>query len=79
MAVTADQITPWSDNELAHAPAAASTTFYDGTVCFITEAGYADDDTASGQNLFGGTKSGAETTAKIADAYAGATPKDAAT
>lgn len=54
MAVTADQITPWSDNELAHAPASAATTFYDGTVCFITEAGLADITTATGQNLFGG-------------------------
>lgn len=54
MAVTEDQITPWSDDELAHAPASASTTFYDGTVCFITEAGLADITTASGQNLFGG-------------------------
>lgn len=54
MAVTANQIVKRADGSRRTYPVAASTTIYEGTLVFITAAGYADDDTATGVNGFAG-------------------------
>lgn len=54
MAVTANQITKRADGDRRSYPVAASTTIYEGTLVYITAAGYADDDTATGVNGFAG-------------------------
>jgi hypothetical protein len=54
MAVTTNQLIERSDGVLESAPIAASTTLYQGTLAFITAAGYLDDDTATGTNGFFG-------------------------
>jgi hypothetical protein len=52
MAVTANQIIKMQDDGIRAYPVAASTRIYEGTLVFITAAGYADDDTATGVNGF---------------------------
>lgn len=52
MAVTANQIVKRQDGCLRAYPVAASTKIYQGTLVFLTAAGYADDDTATGVNGF---------------------------
>lgn len=54
MAVTANQLIYRADDCKAGIPVAASTTLYQGTMCFLSATGYLDDDTASGVNLFAG-------------------------
>ena len=54
MAVTANQIIKKQDGTIRAYPVAASTTIYQGTLVFLTAAGYADDDTATGVNGFVG-------------------------
>lgn len=54
MAVTANQIIKRQDDCVFAFPVAASTRIYEGTLVFITAAGYADDDTATGVNGFAG-------------------------
>jgi hypothetical protein len=53
-AVTANQITKRRAPDRANYPVAASTRLYEGTLAFVTAAGYLDDDTASGANGFAG-------------------------
>jgi hypothetical protein len=53
MAVTANQLITRQDGLRKGYPVAASTTLYEGTLVFLA-SGYADDDTASGANAFGG-------------------------
>lgn len=52
MAVTANQIVKRQDGSIRSYPVAASTTIYQGTLVFLTAAGFADDDTATGVNGF---------------------------
>ena len=52
MAVTANQIVKKQDGSIRAYPVAASTKIYQGTLVFLTAAGYADDDTATGVNGF---------------------------
>lgn len=52
MAVTANQIIKKQDGSIRAYPVAASTKIYQGTLVFLTAAGYADDDTATGVNGF---------------------------
>ena len=54
MAVTANQLTKRQEGCRVHHPIAASTTIYEGTLAFITPAGYLDDDTGTAANRFGG-------------------------
>lgn len=54
MAVTANQLISRQDGCRGSLPVAASTRLYGGTLVFITAAGFADDDTASGLNGFAG-------------------------
>lgn len=55
MAVTANQLTAQQGcTRRGNFPIAASTIIYEGTLVFLTAAGYADDDTATGANYFGG-------------------------
>lgn len=54
-AVTASQyIEKVGDDERSFGPAAASTYFYGGTLCFFDSAGRVDDDDAAGVNRFAG-------------------------
>lgn len=52
MAVTANQIVKKQDGSIRSYPVAASTKIYQGTMVFLTAAGYADDDTNTGTNGF---------------------------
>lgn len=52
MAVTANQIVKRQEGCIRSFPVAASTKIYQGTLVFLTAAGYADDDTATGVNGF---------------------------
>lgn len=52
MAVTANQIIKKQDGTIRSYQVAASTKIYQGTLVFLTAAGYADDDTATGVNGF---------------------------
>lgn len=54
MAVTANQVTKRQSGERGNYPVAASTNIYEGTLVFENSSGYADDDTGSGANRFGG-------------------------
>lgn len=54
MAVTANQVVKRQDGCRAKYPVAASTYIYEGTLVFVSSAGYGDDDTASGVNEFAG-------------------------
>lgn len=54
MAVTANQLIKRQDGNRISYPAAATTRIYEGTLVFINATGYADDDTATGANEFGG-------------------------
>lgn len=54
MAVTANQLITQQDGCKRSYPVAASTHIYQGTLVFLTAAGYADDDTATGVNGFVG-------------------------
>lgn len=54
MAVTANQTITRQDGDRQSYPVNASTTIYQATLVFTTATGYADDDTASGSNLFAG-------------------------
>lgn len=54
MAVTANQLTQRQDGCRRSLPVAASTRIYEGTHVFLTAAGYADDDTATGVNGYAG-------------------------
>lgn len=54
MAVTANQLIARKDGNRQSYKAAASTRIYEGTLVYINSGGYADDDTASGVNTFGG-------------------------
>lgn len=54
MAVTANQLIARKDGNRQSYKAAASTRIYEGTLVYINSGGYADDDTASGANAFGG-------------------------
>lgn len=54
MAVTANQIIKKQDGSIRVYPVAASTKIYQGTLVFLTAAGYADDDSATGVNGFVG-------------------------
>jgi hypothetical protein len=53
-AVTANQLIRRRDASKKAYPVAASTIIYQGTMVFINGDGYADDDTNSGANKFGG-------------------------
>lgn len=53
-AVTANQLTPQSDDCELSMPVALSTNLYERTLAFVNSGGYADDDTASGANRFAG-------------------------
>lgn len=54
MAVTANQLIKMQEGCRRSYPVAASTRIYQGTLVYITAAGYADDDTATGVNAFAG-------------------------
>lgn len=54
MAVTANQLLNRADGCKVGYPVAGTTHLYQGTLGFITAAGYLDDDTASGVNTFAG-------------------------
>lgn len=54
MAVTANQVIKRREDCVRAYPVAASTRIYEGTLVYITAAGYADDDTATGVNGFAG-------------------------
>lgn len=54
MAVTANQLITMQAGQKQGHPVAASTRLYQGTLVFINSSGYADDDTNSGANNFGG-------------------------
>lgn len=54
MAVTANQVIDVQDGTRRSFPVAASTRIYQGTLVFLTAAGFADDDTATGVNGFCG-------------------------
>lgn len=54
MAVTTGQPIKIQDGDLRSYPIAASTTIYQGTAVYLTAAGFADDDTATGVNGFVG-------------------------
>jgi hypothetical protein len=54
MAVTANQLITRQDGNRRSLPVAASTRIYQGTHVFLTAAGYADDDTATGVNGYAG-------------------------
>ena len=54
MAVTANQIVVRREGVRREYPVAASTRIHEGTNVYLNAAGYADDDTATGVNLFGG-------------------------
>jgi hypothetical protein len=54
MAVTANQLIQQRDGCLGAAPVEESVTLYQGTLAFINASGYADDDIASGANVFAG-------------------------
>lgn len=55
MAVTASQyINKIGEGCRSGTPVAASTTLYGGTMAFVNASGYADDDVASGVNIFRG-------------------------
>src|SRR5262245_37628671 len=54
MSVTANQMVRRQAGHRTAVPVAASTRLYEGTLAFITPTGYADDDTATGANRFGG-------------------------
>jgi hypothetical protein len=53
-AVTANQLIKRQQGCIRSYPVAASTTIYGATLVFLTAAGYADDDTATGANAFAG-------------------------
>jgi hypothetical protein len=44
VAVTENKLKKRRDANVGAGPAAAATTFYDGTFCFYNAAGYVDDD-----------------------------------
>lgn len=52
MAVSANQLIKKQDGCKRSYPVAASTRIYQGTLVYVTAAGYADDDTATGVNGF---------------------------
>lgn len=54
MAVTANQVIERASGCRKSFPVAASTTIYEGSLVFVNASGYADDDTASGANVFAG-------------------------
>lgn len=55
MSVAANQVTKREEGCRQSYPIAASTHIYAGTLVFLTAAGgFADDDTATGANAFGG-------------------------
>lgn len=54
MAATANVTISKKDDDIGWLPVAASTTLYEGSLAFLTAAGYADDDTATGVNGFAG-------------------------
>lgn len=54
MSVSANQVTPISEDCRSALPVAASTRIYERTLCFVNASGYLDDDTASGVNAFAG-------------------------
>lgn len=54
MAVTANQMISRQDSGRKSLPMEEATTIYEGTLVFINAAGYADDDTGTGANRFGG-------------------------
>lgn len=58
MAVTANQLTKRQDGCRNSYPVAASTTIYEGTLAFLTPAGYLDDDTGTAANRFAGVTVG---------------------
>lgn len=53
-ATAADLLKSRADDLRVEVPVAASTVLYENTQAFINASGYADDDTASGVNRFGG-------------------------
>lgn len=53
MAVSANQVISRKDGKRISYPAAVAN-LYEGSIVFVNAAGYADDDTASGANQFGG-------------------------
>lgn len=53
-AVTANQVIKRAEGCRVVYPVAASTRIYEGTMVFIDASGYANDDTGSGANRFGG-------------------------
>ena len=58
MAVTANQVTPKREGDRRSYPVAASVHIYEGTLVFLTAAGYATDVTATGVNGFLGVAVG---------------------
>lgn len=54
MAVTENQIVKRQEGKRQLYPVAASTRIYEGTLVFLTAAGFADDDTETGVNGFCG-------------------------
>lgn len=54
MAATANVTISKKDDDIGWLPVAASTTLYEGSLAFLTAAGFADDDTATGVNGFAG-------------------------
>jgi hypothetical protein len=54
MAVTANQLLKFQDGDKRSYPVAASVNIYQGTMVFITAAGFATDTTATGVNGFAG-------------------------
>ena len=58
MAVTANQLLKFQDGYKRSYPVAASVNIYQGTMVFITAAGFATDVTATGVNGFAGISTG---------------------
>lgn len=54
MAVTENQLVSRKEGVRQSFPVAGSTTIYEGSLVFVTASGYADDDTGTGANRFGG-------------------------
>ncbi len=54
MAVTENKLITRQDGCKTNYPVAASTRLYQGTLTFLTPAGYLDDDTGTGSNRFAG-------------------------
>lgn len=54
MAVTANQLIAMQDGDLSSYPVAATIHHYQGTLAFVTAAGYSSDVVASGANVFAG-------------------------